>query len=200
VIWIIRNSEDLYEYHNPATRELEEIPKENVTFWPSPSKRDQPSWSFNLFYVDHDIKYLFDDIYVALNNDLRVLAAIGIRTVFDRASELLGIASNLSFSNKLDQLTIIGKIGEDDKKTLSILTDAGSAAAHRSWRPKPEELNTMMDIIEEFLRRTFILKDAVENLRTSFPARERVKKAIQQSTEHFAGGHEVDGMEVPGSR
>jgi hypothetical protein len=46
----------------------------------------------------------FADTYVALNNDLRILAAIGIRTAFDRASQLLGIAPEKTFADKLGEL------------------------------------------------------------------------------------------------
>jgi hypothetical protein len=54
---------------------------------------------------------------------------------------------------------------------LSILTDAGSAAAHRGWRPKPHELDTMILIVESFLHRTFVIGDAAKQLKASIPAK-----------------------------
>ena len=64
---------------------------------------------------------------MVLNNDLRVLSAIGIRMAFDRAS---GVYPAKRFAKKLLELVERGEIGVSEKYTLDILTDAGSAAAH----------------------------------------------------------------------
>ena len=69
------------------------------------------------------------EMYVALDNDLRVVSAIAARTVFDSASELLGIEPAISFQEKLDRLGANGKISIDEEHTLQILVDAASAAA-----------------------------------------------------------------------
>jgi len=71
----------------------------------------------------------------------------------------------------LDELTAQGKISADDKEVLAVLTDAGSAAAHRGWRPKPRELDAMVMIIENFLLRTFIVGDAAKQLKAGIPAK-----------------------------
>jgi hypothetical protein len=110
-------------------------------------------------------------MYTALNNDLRVLAAIGARTVFDHSSELLGVAPGLTFARKLDELLNQGKVSTDERDTLDVLVDAGSAAAHRGWRPKPKELNTMMDVVETFLHRSFILGDGIKKLKAAIPCK-----------------------------
>jgi Domain of unknown function (DUF4145) len=180
--------------NDPDTGEMY-IPHK-ITHWPAPpaspvlSKRKRPDWAspkFNLdsvpfgvdselFAIDYDLASLFDDIYVALNNDLRVLSAIGIRMAFDRASELLGVDPAKSFAEKLLELVKHGRIGVSEKDTLDILTDAGSAAAHRGWKPKLEELDTMMNIIETFLYRTFILDTAAKRLKQNVPARQKREK------------------------
>jgi hypothetical protein len=109
---------------------------------------------------------------------INVLSAIGIRTVFDRASELLGVEPNKGFAQKLDDLLAQGKIGVDEKATLNVLTDAGSAAAHRGWRPTPEELGTMISIIEAFLYRTFLLGEDAKRLRDAIPSRPSKKDKV----------------------
>src|SRR5207302_10452998 len=121
-------------------------------------------------------------VYSALEHDLSVLAAIGIRTVFDRASELLGIAPSRTFGEKLSGLVDLGKIGVEQRETLAILTDAGSAAAHRGWRPSSEELDTMMTVIEMFLHNAFVIGDAVTKLKARVPEKSRTarKKKVAQ--------------------
>jgi hypothetical protein len=121
--------------------------------------------------ADVTLGNLLSEMYTALNNDLRVLAAIGARTAFDRSSELLGVDSKLPFNQKLDQLVTMGKISKDERDTLEVLIDAGSAAAHRGWRPKPKAVNTMMDVVEAFLHRGFILGDGIQKLKAAVPSK-----------------------------
>jgi hypothetical protein len=169
-------SENIDQRINLVTGQWEGVLEETARYWPSPSKRKKPEWISDLTAIDWNLKHLFADIYTALDNDLGVLAAIGVRTVFDRASELIGIDPALNFKEKLDELLAMGKIGQDERQTLDVLTDAGSAAAHRGWNPSPEELDTMMAIIEAFLYRTFILGEATKKLKASVPAKPKRKK------------------------
>ena len=96
--------------------------------------------------------------------------------MFDRASELLGVDPAKTFTEKLSELVQLGKVGEDERDTLNTLTDAASAAAHRGWKPKPQELDTMMSIIEAFLYRNFILPAEVKRLRQNVPTKQQRKK------------------------
>jgi hypothetical protein len=96
-------------------------------------------------------------------------------TVFDCSSEELGIDPGLTFDKKLAELQAKGKISVDERDTLRVLVDAGSAAAHRGWRPEIEELNTMMDVVETFLHRTFTLDDGIKKLKAAVPARSKSK-------------------------
>jgi hypothetical protein len=68
-VYFQRDSEDIVV--DPKTGE--DFLSHTITHWPAPSKRKQPDWAPGLFVVDGDLSSLFNDIYVALNNDLRVL-------------------------------------------------------------------------------------------------------------------------------
>src|SRR5262249_19713227 len=105
-------------------------------------------------------------------NNLDVLTAIAIRTVFDRASEAFGVDPAATFQKKLSQLQDLGKIGETERTSLTVLVDAGSAAAHRGWRPTSEQLDRLVSIIESFLLRNFVLNRAGEVLKSSIPPRQ----------------------------
>jgi len=146
-----------------------------IEHWPytPPNKRRPPDWFDKLLKKDEDIHSLLGSVYSALESDLSVLAAIGIRTTFDRASELLGVDPRKSFAEKLQALFELGKIGQDQRQTLEILTDAGSAAAHRGWRPSSDELETMMNVIETFLHNAFILGESVKKLKAVVPKKKK---------------------------
>jgi hypothetical protein len=163
--------EQLEEWKESIEREVSgvegHILADEHTYWPVP-KRQRPDWR----KLDATLIKLLDSVYTALENDLLVLAAIGMRVVFDRASELIGIDPDKSFAKKLEQLHQEGHIGAADKEYLQILTDAGSAAAHRGWEPDVEQLRVLTSIMEHFVRR-FILKDEAGRLREAIPPRHK---------------------------
>jgi Domain of unknown function (DUF4145) len=125
---------------------LEYILNEEKSHWPAPSAK-QRDWGK---LSDSPLLNLLTDVSTALERDLRVLAAIGLRTAFDIASELLGVEPSKSFGKKLDQLNKDGYISSAEKENLQVLTDAGGAAAHRGWEPNREQLNVLVLIMEQF--------------------------------------------------
>jgi len=166
-------SENIGERRDPSSGIYDQYIVPEISYWPAPSKRAVPEWFENPSNIDSDLHSLLKEVYTALNNDLRVLAAIGLRTAFDKSSELLGIDQGRNFAEKLSDLEINKLIGQKEKDILNVLTDAGNAAAHRGWKPTLTELKTMMDIFETFLYRTFILDTAAQNLKPSIPKRKK---------------------------
>jgi hypothetical protein len=143
--------------------------------WPTPPRRRRPEWlEFSL--SDTTLERLLREVYAALDADLRVLAAIGIRTAFDRVSELLSVNPDLTFAKKLDALVATASIGPGDRRSLEALIDAGGAAAHRSWRPDAVQLATMMDIIEALILRSLVLPERSQALRHGVPPRGKAAK------------------------
>ena len=109
------------------------------------------------------LRGLLDEVYGALDADHRVLAAIGIRTVLDQTMVSEGVNPASSFEEKLKELKKKGIIGESEK-TFEQLIDAGSAAAHRNWKPTPDQLSTLFDGMENYLHRVLVLKNAVDEI------------------------------------
>ena len=146
-------------------------------YWPPSGVRRKPEWEGRLFHKDQVLRSLFNDVYVALDNNLGVLAAIGMRTAFDRASKLLGIDPDMPFDRKLARLETEDRITGQEKTVLEVLVEAGSAAAHRGWSPQPNQLDAMMAILEGFIHRAFILPDLGVELEKQVPKRKRRKDA-----------------------
>jgi hypothetical protein len=156
--------------------EWEQYISPDVRHFPAPSRRAKPRWHYDIDLLDSSLGSLFSDIYRCLDAELSVPAAVATRTAFDRATELLGIDPSESFSAKLDSLLSNGKISKDEKGILAVLIDAGSAAAHRGWRPKAEELDTLVSLVESFFHRTFVLGDAAHKLKAVVPPKPKRKK------------------------
>jgi hypothetical protein len=142
--------------------------EDGISYWPKPSVG--PDWLGNI--SDRVLIKLLKSVYTAREHDLRVLAAIGIRVVFDRVSELMEVDQTKSFAGKLDQLEKDGHISTGQRKALDVLTDAGNAAAHRGWEPSLEELKILISIMEHFVK-GFALKEEAETLKQSIPPRQR---------------------------
>lgn len=144
-------------------------PGYEITYWPSTTKRQAPNWIDA--DIDHDLQRILVEVYSALNNDMPILAAVGIRTAFDRATELLKIDPDLTFKQKLDMLVKEGLLSSSERRATAALVDAGSAAAHRGWVPEESSLQTMISILEAFLHREFVVKGGIEELVSAIPAR-----------------------------
>ncbi|MGY8633819.1 DUF4145 domain-containing protein [Bradyrhizobium sp. 14AA] len=139
------------------------------TYYPAPTVRAKPSWSDSI--EDEVLRDVFDELYTALDGGLNVLASIGARTLLDRAGYLLIGDPKGGFEGKLSALVTGGFISSQEKKTLDAVADAGNASAHRGYTPTADRLGHIVDILENFLHRAFVLTKAAEDIRKSTPPR-----------------------------
>ncbi|RWN59727.1 DUF4145 domain-containing protein [Mesorhizobium sp.] len=158
---------------------------ETVETWPARIKRPRPDWfdgpGVNLALLTR-FSPILREIYSALDNDLHVLAAMGMRMGFDLAASMLDVDPELTFKEKLEQLFE----DEAERARLDTLVEAGNASTHRAWRPTSEHLGTMMDVLESFVHDNFVapgrrkrLDARLADLRSSVPARApRRRKAL----------------------
>uniref|UniRef100_A0A7C1NYU1 DUF4145 domain-containing protein n=1 Tax=Agrobacterium albertimagni TaxID=147266 RepID=A0A7C1NYU1_9HYPH len=162
--------------------EVEYEHEETIVMWPARAKRDRPQW-FDGNLIDskkstHQLDASLLELYGALDNDLNVLASIGMRTSFDIAAENLGVDPGLTFQQKITDLLSRGAIKPSEKDHIDILVDAGSASAHRGWKPRIAELNTLMEILEGFIFNNFVLPereqakaDEIAKIKAKVPAK-----------------------------
>ncbi|WP_442577767.1 DUF4145 domain-containing protein [Mesorhizobium sp. ASY16-5R] len=138
--------------------------------FPPPTVRAKPKWADGI--ADDVLRDVLEELYAALNFGTRVLASIGARTLLDRAGYLLlQDDPKGGFEAKLAGLVAGGFITSQEKETLDAMADAGNASAHRGYNPTSERLGQIVDIIENFLHRAFVLSGAAEEIRKSTPPR-----------------------------
>lgn len=138
-------------------------------YYPAPTVRAKPAWSDTI--ADEVLRNVLEELYAALNAGLNVLASVGARTLLDRAGYLLIGDPRGGFEGKLSALQTGGHISAQEKTTLEAVADAGNASAHRGYTPTVERLGHIVDIIENFLHRAFVLAGAAEEIRKATPAR-----------------------------
>jgi hypothetical protein len=140
-----------------------------VTYYPPPISRPLPPWRFKLPFA---LRSLIDEIYTALHADSRRLALMGARTALDMIL-LEKVGDVGSFPQKLQALQDQGFIGKRSCEVLTAALDAGSAAAHRGYRPNKDHLAYVMDIVENVLQAVYVLEGAAAELRKKIPKREK---------------------------
>ena len=182
----VRHSEDTDVVEYPDGSYAHE-PIERLSYWPARLKREIPVW-FPKMQSSQEFSSRLDqplhELYLALNNDLRMLSAIAVRTCFDVASEICGVSESHTFEEKIKELLTLGRIGISDKYKLDALVEGGSASAHRSWIPESGELNTLVNLLEDFLQNVFVapivnkeLEIQTAELKTKIPQKQkRIKR------------------------
>ncbi|RKG55343.1 hypothetical protein D7X30_26240 [Corallococcus sp. AB011P] len=106
---------------------------------------------------------------------------MGIRTLIDQfATSVVGDLG--PFQRKLEVLQHEGILGEEDRKRLSVVIDAGSAAAHRGLRPTPTALRYMMESVEHLLWGQFACRASTRKLRSAIPRRRRGRRPRRSSS------------------
>lgn len=139
-----------------------------VTYYPPPVSRRVPPWRGKL---PHELGSVLGEVYAALDADSRRLALMGARTAIDIAL-LEKVGDSGTFQEKLASLEKKGFVGKQNREILAAALDAGNAAAHRGFRPKPEDLATVMDIVENVLQSVYVLEGAAAKLRKATPKRQ----------------------------
>lgn len=159
-----------------------------VKSWPAKFKRDRPAWLDRLnSYIEHDksadLEACLFQIYEALDHDLNILAAIGIRTAFDVASEVLGVDPEQAFEVKLKSMEDSGLITPSQRDDFEVLINAGNASAHRGWNPSFKDLDPLVGSLEHFITDKFVTPqlrkksaDGVAEVRSKVPQRLKKKK------------------------
>ena len=154
---------------DPQTGEPRMVPGEKVTMWPPPTKRRKPNWIERL--EDQALRDVIDEIYQALGSGMIILASMGTRTLLDRAMSLCIGENQSSFKGRIDLLKEEGYIGEAESDILSVIVDAGNAAAHRAYSPTYENLEMIVATVENFLERQFVLRPGATSVKDATPQR-----------------------------
>jgi len=133
---------------------------ESTLYHPPLPFRLKPGWYDELpeFY-----RHILDEVYQALDNSLFFLASSGTRTALDiLIVEKIGDIG--SFKDKIARLCAAGMIDSAEQDMLLAAIDAGSASAHRNYRPNDEAMNHMMDILEEIFHKMIIAPERKQGL------------------------------------
>ena len=140
----------------------------DITYWP-PKQSRKPKWYTDL--TDENLRQAMQEVYVAFNQRLVVLASIGVRTLLDRAFFLLLKEDHGTFAKKLKVMVEKKCLLESEKKIFQSIADVGNAAAHRAHLPTEETLIKILTAVESFLYQKFILPSDAKAVEKDTPSR-----------------------------
>ena len=151
-----------------------------ISYFPAAVSRRKPDWFSGSLRREHkEIVSLLNEIYAAVHEDLRVLAAMGIRTLIDLViTDKVGDIG--SFPTKLFAVEKEEFISPKNREFLEVTIDAGSASAHRGFKPSQEDLKLLLDITENLIASIYVLPGQVKALSTKVPPRSQKKSETEK--------------------
>nr|WP_094461895.1 DUF4145 domain-containing protein [Pannonibacter phragmitetus] len=168
------NEIDVEQWYDENGEEQGAANRTKVTY-PRPDSKNRPIWLDSIGNVDEQLQNILDQMYTTYENKAYILTAIGLRTALDRGTEVLGIDPAKTFQEKLAELQSGGWIGSTEHDILSVIADAGNAAAHRGWMPEPKEISELLYAIEVFLQRAFLVEKKALKVRERIPEKPKRK-------------------------
>jgi hypothetical protein len=120
-------------------------------YYPPTVTRQKPSWRRNVFpWVENveELNPLFDEVYSAHAAGAFTLATMGIRALTEKIM-VEQVGDKGTFAKTVEAFFQAGFVAPIQQSLFSsVLIEAGHAAMHRSFRPSPEDVETLLDLVE----------------------------------------------------
>ena len=111
------------------------------------------------------ISAIYEEVIGAMNAQLPVLAAIGLRTLIEAICKERGIVDG-NLEKLIDGLATSGVVSTAQASILHGHRFLGNTAAHEVVTPKPRELVAALEIAETVLRTIYILPELSKQITT----------------------------------
>jgi hypothetical protein len=132
----------------------------NTVYYPPAISRRRPSWLKDpqgpFYFGGTEIEKLMEEIYSALQNDSRRLAAMGIRALLELVMiEQVGDSGQIGKNvNLFLEKGFVAKINEEIFRFQ--LIEAGHAAMHRQYVPEKADIEVLMQITESLIETIYV--------------------------------------------
>jgi hypothetical protein len=120
--------------------------------YPLPVSHQKPVWFNQLSGV---LQSILDEMYTAIQHDLRYLAAVGARTALDIVI-VDKIGDIGTFAEKIKNLEKSEFISNEEAELITAVVEAGNASAHRGYFPDKKHLISMIEILESLLHKFYV--------------------------------------------
>ncbi|WP_422010112.1 DUF4145 domain-containing protein [Roseateles sp.] len=147
-----------------------------VRYYPPAIFRRQPDWFGELWLdlgaEDDFVEKLLKEIYVALQNNLPSLAAMGVRALLEKV--MISKAGDLgTFGANMAQFEKLGYVSRVQRERLEAILEVGHAAIHRLFVPKTTEVVTLIDIAEHVIESVYLHEGKVKEVKKRVPPKKK---------------------------
>ncbi len=156
-------------------------PKVQISTLPPAVSRRLPNWwneADMALTLPATLLALINECYVALHNDARQLAAMGLRAVIEGVARTNGSLED-TFDKHIDHLFKSGFVAKVDIPRLRAVLELGHAGVHRLHTPGETQLSACFDVVESMIATIYAHRSKVEQIRDGLPPRRREKKMPQ---------------------
>lgn len=133
--------------------------------------------------LPESFRQVMREVEIAVSQQLRCLAVMGLRAVLDMfASELAG-GDIGGFKEKIQLLRKDNLLNARQIEIVEAALAVGHAAAHRMHVPSPTECQQVLEIVTHLLREHYLLAPSAEKLKGSAPTRQRLVRVTVDDPE-----------------
>lgn len=145
-----------------------------VNYFPAAIFRRNPDW-FNELWLelgtdDEFVEQLLKEIYVALQNNLPSLAAMGVRSLLEKIM-VSKAGDQGSFVKNMAEFERRGYVSRIQRERLEAILEAGHATIHRTFKPSKNDVITLIDLTEHIVETVYLHEARVTDLKTRVPPR-----------------------------
>lgn len=150
-----------------------------VSYYPPAAFRREPRWLRELWLHvaagDDELRQLLREIYVALQNDQRRLAAMGVRALLESIM-VSQVGDEGNFVTNLAAFEREAHVSRIQRERLETILEVGHAAMHRRYAPSARDLVTLIDIAESIIESVYVHEGRVRELKGRIPPRRKKQK------------------------
>jgi len=142
-------------------------------YYPPLIFRPPPRWLLQLdpfLPGERTVQELLEEVYVALQNDLRRLATMGIRAILEHVM-IDKVGDHGTFGSNLNAFEEKGFVSKSQRAILESVLEAGHATIHRAFSPSPGELVALIDITENVIESIYLNELRVAKVAGKVPPR-----------------------------
>lgn len=157
-----------------------------VVYYPPAIARRMPAWvrvsleDLDLLLPDDPppiaipfrIRALMREIYAAVQNGSRRLAAMGIRAALESVM-IDKVSDKGTFTKNMDAFDAAGYLSVRQRGHLDTILDAGHATIHRGWEPTDANVIALLDIAESIIEVAYLHDKPVDDLDRNIPPKPR---------------------------
>lgn len=148
---------------------------ERAIYYPPATARREPAWltaSHGLLELPVNLFPVLSEVYIAVQNDLLQLAAMGIRSLLEIVMRNK-VGEQGRFEALVDEFEKAGYLSTRQRGSLDSILEGGHAAIHRRWEPTPEDIDTLLDITEAVIETAYLHEERAKALEGRLPKRPR---------------------------